>query len=502
MENEIRFVGKILDNVHGFIYYTEAESKIIDTLLFKRLQSIKQLSVADWVFPGSEHTRYIHSLGVMYIADKIAIQLKLCVKDRKIIRLAGLLHDIGHYPLSHVCEFPYRKDLESFPDDSFCKSINDTVEEKINSIDTDIADDYMKKSSGFHHEQIGANIVLCNTEIRDIIVEECGKEAPEIIADMIIGNIEHANTNPLFVQILHSELDADGIDYLMRDAMFSGTSFGNFELDQLIGCMTAYEYLGKPILCITPKGIAAADQYLINKFFSYSQVVYNKHISITEWMAEQVVNWMQKNNAYFPRSNTLKSWVECDETNNKYIDFTDNYFWSSLQNLINNPLVDTEPNFIKLFCEQLLRHNELEYVKDSEVKYVLSDYSAIKDMIKASNSYQYLVHKDKFAIMLERNMTKQVRDDDFEKYLNSKFLPNKEETDTNDEDNEFCEEDKDNLRIRRFMECVCICENDKLKLLCDDERSLMYTMYHLKLVILRFFSMPKNEKLTDLEIAD
>ena len=119
MEEKIVFVGKVLDNVHGFINYTEAESHIMNTLLFKRLQSIKQLSVVNWIFPGSEHTRYIHSLGVMYIADKIAVQLELPDKERKIIRLAGLLHDIGHYPLSHVCEFPYKKDLESFPDNSF-----------------------------------------------------------------------------------------------------------------------------------------------------------------------------------------------------------------------------------------------------------------------------------------------------------------------------------------------------------------------------------------------
>lgn len=496
MEKEIQFVGKILDNVHGFIYYTEAEEKIIGTSLFKRLQSIKQLSVADWVFPGSEHTRYIHSLGVMYIADKIAIQLKLSVKDRKIIRLAGLLHDIGHYPLSHVCEFPYRKNLENFPDNSFCESINNSVKERIESIDNEIADDYMKKSSGFHHEQVGANIVLNNKEIREIIIKECGEEAPEIIADMIIGNTENDGTNPLFVQILHSELDADGIDYLMRDAMFSGTSFGNFELDQLIGCMTKHNYLGKDILCINPKGIAAADQYLINKFFSYSQVVYNKHISITEWMAEQIVNWMQKNNAYFPNSSDLKSWIEKEVTDNKYVDFTDTYFWSSLQNLLNNPLVFTEPNFIRLFCEKLLRHDELKYVEDSEVKFVLPDYKTIKNRLKDSDSYRLLNENSKFAVLLERNMTKQVKNEEFEEYLSKQFL--KETGNDLEEDNFFSEEDKNALRTRRFMECVCICENGNLKPLCDDERSLMYTMYKMKLVILRFFYMPINDEKTDI----
>ena len=184
----------------------------------------------------------------------------------------------------------------------------------------------MSSSKGYHHECIGADIVRNIKSIKDIVVNECGATAPEIIADIITGNVERVCANPLLVQIIHSELDADGIDYLMRDAMFSGTSFGTFELDQLIGCMEKANFCGKDILCISPKGIAAADQYLINKFFSYSQIVCKKHISITEWMAEQIVNWMQKNNAYFPKNSILKEWVTSDKFENKYIEFTDNFF--------------------------------------------------------------------------------------------------------------------------------------------------------------------------------
>lgn len=129
MTDNLVFVGQILDNVHGFISYTEAEKKIMDTQLFKRLQSIKQLSVVNWVFPGSEHTRFIHSLGVMHIADKMAISLGLTPKERRIVRLAGLLHDIGHYPLSHVCEAPYRKPLvlEEVHDKDLCRKINEQI---------------------------------------------------------------------------------------------------------------------------------------------------------------------------------------------------------------------------------------------------------------------------------------------------------------------------------------------------------------------------------------
>lgn len=492
MNEELKFVDRVLDNVHGFIYYTGAEKLIIDTLLFKRLQSIKQLSIANWVFPGSEHTRYIHSLGVMYIADKIAIKLNLSLNERKIVRLAGLLHDIGHYPLSHVCEFPYKKGLESFPDECFCQKNNEKVKSSIDTLEEIVNSQYMEHSTGYHHEKIGAYIVTNNTEIRNIIIDECGNNAPEIIADMIIGNIERENTSPLLVQILHSELDADGIDYLMRDALFSGTSFGVFELDQLIECMEVGEYSGKKILCINPKGIAAADQYLINKFFSYSQVVFNKHICVTEFMAEQIVNWMQKNNAFFPRANILEDWVKSGKTNDKYIAFTDNFFWASLQNILDNPLSDTEPSFIKHFCKMLLNHTELPYEANSEVKIISNDISEIKELLTNTDTYKRLSnYTSKIAILEKRCMSKQLPEKDFEVALQKMI----DDGNLHPEDPDVVSsEDLPNLRARRYMECICVKENDNnLKLLCDDHRSLMRQLYNEQLVILRVFDCDVHE---------
>lgn len=487
MSNKLVFTDRILDNVHGFIYYTAAEKKIIESSLFKRLQSIKQLSIVNWVFPGSEHTRYIHSLGVMYIADKIATQLKLPDKDRKIIRMAGLLHDIGHYPLSHVCEYPYKTSLDFFYDDNFIKERNEAVMRNINSLLDNKPSEYMKKSDGFHHERIGASIVLNNKEIKKVIVDECGKNAPDIIADMITGNIERDNTDPLFVQILHSELDADGIDYLMRDAMFSGTSFGSFELDQLIGCMDIGEKNGKRILCIKPKGIAAADQYLINKFFSYSQVVYNKHISITEFMAQQIVDWMQKNNAFFPTNETLYKWVASKSTEEKYVRFTDNFFWASLQNILTDPLKDTEPKIIKCFCERLLGHMELEYKVNSEVKIISSDLNEIQEFIKKSQTFKNLNNSNsEISILSLHRMSKQIPLKEYEKQVINKD----DKTKTFPDDASLDEDIIEQLHSRRLMECICIKEEDgSINLLCDDRRSLMHTLYGMTLAILRTYKI-------------
>ena len=289
------------------------------------------------------------------------------------------------------------------------------------------------------------------------------------------------------VQILHTELDADGIDYLMRDASFSGTSFGSFELDQLIACMTVGKQNGKCILCITPKGIAAADQYLINKFFSYSQVVFNKHISVTEWMAEQIVDWMQKNNAYFPSADELMMWVKSPEENQRYLNFTDNYFWAVLQNLLDNPLHGTEPRFISHFCQELLHHNELKYEEDSEVRLVDRDANTIREKLQKSSTYQRLDSwTNCIAILSSRVMSKHSPKEDFDKAV----LADVKASDREGDDSSIDSMDIPEMNTRRLMEGICVKDGDDLHLLCDDDRSLMRVLYNQQLVILRAFHCP------------
>ena len=428
----------------------------------------------------------------MYLADKIASRFEcLTDQERKIVRLAGLLHDIGHYPLSHVCEYPYKESLTDFPDKDYCVHVNRKVKNQIDVFAIKTKCTFMEKSSGLHHEQIGANIVLENEELATLIKNECGEEAPQIIADMITGNVERhlCEHHELLVQILHSELDADGIDYLMRDASFSGTSFGSFELDQLIGCMEVAEWGNKHILCINSKGIAAADQYLINKFFSYSQVIYNKHISITEWMAEQIVDWMQKNNAYFPQSALIKEWTSSKKINEKYINFTDNYFWASLQNLLDNPLSGTEPRFIRHFCNELLCHNELEYEPDSEVRLIASNTEDIQKALKESMVYQRLYSwRDRISIFSSRAMSKHAPKEIFDKAVMEMIKAGDEEVDGVAP---VQSEDIPLLQERRLMEGICIKDKEgEPHLLCDDPRSLMQVLYNQQFVVLRAFKCP------------
>jgi HD superfamily phosphohydrolase len=94
----------INDNIYGGIWFSEIEFKIINTRTFQRLRRIKQQGLTSYTFPCSEHTRFCHSLGVLHIMGKLTNNIGLTETEVTKLRLAALLHDIGHYPLSHLTE--------------------------------------------------------------------------------------------------------------------------------------------------------------------------------------------------------------------------------------------------------------------------------------------------------------------------------------------------------------------------------------------------------------
>ena len=95
---------EIRDPIHGFIYREPHEQEIVDSSTFQRLRRLRQLALANLVYPGANHTRFDHSLGAFHVAGRLAQRFGLDATETRLIRLAALLHDIGHAPFSHVSE--------------------------------------------------------------------------------------------------------------------------------------------------------------------------------------------------------------------------------------------------------------------------------------------------------------------------------------------------------------------------------------------------------------
>ena len=233
----LRYTTRIYDELHGYIGLTELESHIIDTPVFQRLRRIKQLSAAWLVYPGALHTRFSHSIGVMHvmgiIAEKLARDGYIPGDDIQLLRIAALLHDIGHYPYSHTLEA------------------------------------YYLKIDGPSHEQLARHIILRDPDLSDII------SSSSIDPWEIISIIEGRHKEPVYNMLLGSDLDADRADYLPRDALHTGVTYGVIDLHRIIDTLTVGE---DGSLAVSYKGLHAVENFYIARMHMYKSVYYHKTI--------------------------------------------------------------------------------------------------------------------------------------------------------------------------------------------------------------------------------
>lgn len=482
---KIEFVDRVLDPVHGFIDITPVEKEIIQLPIFKRMQSLKQLSLTNWVFPGAEHTRYIHSLGVMYIADLMAQSLRrldgsLRFNDgeRQLLRLAGLLHDIGHYPLSHVTEYVYRDSLEGIDLDLDTHNLN--IKKSIDALSQPgKMPDYMKDrySIQMHHENIGTIVIKNDTDINKIIHRHCPFIDVQDILDIIVGCVNRNEKISAMVQLVHSELDADGIDYIMRDSTFSGTSYGGFELGLLLRNLVVAEYNGIEIVGIKPKGISVVDQYLVSKYFAYTQVIFNKHVAILDEMVEIFSKALiSLDKSPYPSSKTLIKYIENHDKNSEYLKFTDRTFWTQLDRLSRHDLENFVPEYIVAIYDKLQHYQEFKMVDKSEVVLTSNNKAEVCGELQGSAIYQKLMKGCQNIILFHsRGFTSQIPEEQLRELLK-----------------DFREDDKAEMLMKnpaRLQEGVPVISDDEIKLLVDDKRSIMSYLYSTKTYILREYTV-------------
>ncbi|MHB8073992.1 HD domain-containing protein [Desulfosporosinus fructosivorans] len=292
------------DPVHNIILFDKDSEKIlldlIDTREFQRLRHIKQLGLSSFTYPGAEHSRFVHSLGVTHLMKRFIEKISSLkgniekrfleeLNDNKILALtSALLHDIGHGPFSHALE----------------------------------------KTTKIEHEKWTVGIILGDTEINRIL-EDYQKGFAREVADVI----QRTHKSKPVVKLLSSQLDTDRIDYLLRDSKMTGAGYGSFDLEWMINTLRIGEVNGDIEVGLDlHKGFSIAEDFVMARYYMYVNVYFHKATRSAELLIDKV----------FERASQLQKEGKIElpedlneilinginkETVNNYINLTDNTMW-------------------------------------------------------------------------------------------------------------------------------------------------------------------------------
>lgn len=254
------------DPVHGTMQFTSTEDAwvkpFIDSPHFQRLRHIKQLGMGDFIFPGAVHTRFNHCLGCSYVASQIAHKIGLADEERQLVMIACLLHDIGHGPFSHAFEGIFTDKLIKHEDWT-----------------PYFLDDYGTKEFFQHYNRLNPRYHLTEDKFR-------------VIAEMIMHKPVAKN---VLADIVSSQLDADRLDYLLRDSHFCGVKYGEFDFRWMLHCMTIVESNEGERLGITHKGIGAVEHYLMARRLMTRNIYHSqKKLALESLLVQMLANLAER----------------------------------------------------------------------------------------------------------------------------------------------------------------------------------------------------------------
>jgi HD superfamily phosphohydrolase len=272
----------IHDSVHGGIRLEGVSLALLEVPELQRLHSIHQLGLANLVYPGANHTRFEHSLGTFAVARRICSSLQMDGEESRMVECAALLHDVGHLPYSHTLEFVLH--------DQF----------------------------GIDHAEIsrrlirGEGTVLTNSD-KTILgdystipetLERHGMD-PKEVARLLEGlvtssstqgtlgkhkNQTHFNEKRYMAQLVSGPVDVDQLDYLKRDAHYTGVAYGVIDLDRLVETMQIFN----GDLVIERGGLSAIEGMLVARALMFSAVYFHKTVRIAELMLAKAVEKIGK----------------------------------------------------------------------------------------------------------------------------------------------------------------------------------------------------------------
>lgn len=303
---------RITEPVHKVIGLSELETRIINGAnVFGRLRNIKQLGLAHFVFPGADYSRFSHSIGVCHVAGRVLEILrkngaKITDREIQLYRLAGLLHDLGHYPFSHAMEHALQ---DKFAEDDILKPKNDGNKSE------------STEEPPYKHEHLGKEILEKDKTIRKII-EDYGNGINVSEVSKIFTKTEESR----FAKLVSSDLDADRIDYLLRTSYHTGLPYGKVDINHIVGQMRM-DTDGK--ICLSPKALRSADHLFLGRFFDYQQVPFNKTVVALEWLLKDVITELVFTGKIDGSRKTIEKRIE----NGTWCDFDDAHVIENIKNL-------------------------------------------------------------------------------------------------------------------------------------------------------------------------
>lgn len=317
----------IYDNIHGQITLNRVESRILETPYYQRLRWIRQLGFSFYIFPGATHTRHAHTLGVLHMMDQVLRSIGLATTEEKLfnpkihdekttfhrtMRLAAMLHDIGTFPFSHTTELAY---------------INHWKQQQ----------KHKKTKYVANHEVLGSHIIE-NTNFPDGITRILKEEGidPYQLSKIIAGESDHFIAN----QLMHSDIDSDRMDYLMRDAYHTGVRLGVYDNNLLLKNLTTTTHNGQQVMCIKEDAIHIVESFLTSRYFWYSQIINDGTSYKFDLIAAKICEYFLENGLAYSFEQLMD---KVSQNPNEYFTFNDSYFMAKLHEYlagrITHPLI-------------------------------------------------------------------------------------------------------------------------------------------------------------------
>ncbi|MFA6214100.1 MAG: HD domain-containing protein [Candidatus Micrarchaeia archaeon] len=226
---------RIRDPLHGTIALSGTEERLLDCCQMQRLRGIRQLATAYLVYPGANHTRFEHSIGTLFLADRMCHEMGLGEEKTAKVRAAALLHDIGHVAFSHEAEAVLKGKLGT-------------------------------------HEEVGRRMALAG-EVSDALSPEFSPREIAGLCDTPLGGV------------ITSDIGADRMDYLLRDSHYTGVAYGVIDTQRICTSVS----LGRKGLLIRERGLEAAESLLVARFTMFSTVYLHKTVRIASRMLQQAI---------------------------------------------------------------------------------------------------------------------------------------------------------------------------------------------------------------------